>query len=66
MTPGRPDDLISVSAAAGRLGVNASTIYRWIRAGILPSTRIGPHIVRVRVRDVDALQSESGESTENG
>jgi excisionase family DNA binding protein len=58
-----PDDLISVPAAAARLGVNPSTVWRWVDGGVLQAIRIGPRSLRVRVRDVMALVRASGEGS---
>jgi excisionase family DNA binding protein len=49
----RLSDLCTVAEAAERLGVSASTVWRWIDAGKLPALRVGPKAIRIRNRDVD-------------
>ena len=49
--------LVSVAEAAHLLDVSESTIWRWIRAGIIPAYRVGPKRVRLRVEDVRATAS---------
>ena len=49
--------LISVNAAAERLGLNPRTVWRYIRIGDLPAYRVGTTLVRVDPADVDALVS---------
>ena len=42
--PPDPDsDLFTVDQAAEELGVTATTIYRWLRAGLLPGEQTTPH-----------------------
>jgi len=42
-------EVLSIAAAARRLGVGRSSVQRWIDRGILPSARIGdrPYVRRV-------------------
>lgn len=48
------DPLLSVSAAARRLGVNRATIRRWVRKGAISYVELGPHKrKRLRASDVD-------------
>ena len=47
--------LISVEAAAARLGMNPRSIRRYIAEGILPGYRVGTKLVRVDQADVDSL-----------
>ena len=47
--------LISVNAAATRLGLDPRTIRRYISDGVLPGYRVGSTLVRVDQDDVDAL-----------
>ena len=45
-TPPPPDadsDLFTIDHAAKELGVTATTIYRWLRAGLLPGEQTTPH-----------------------
>lgn len=46
------DDLISVSQASKRFGINPETIRVWCRKGAIPHKRIGPRgLIRLRPRD---------------
>jgi DNA invertase Pin-like site-specific DNA recombinase len=49
--PPDPDsDLFTVAQAAGELGAAQSTIYRWLRAGLLPAEQATPHAPwRIRI-----------------
>jgi excisionase family DNA binding protein len=46
--------MLSVPEAARALDMSESTIWRWIRSGLLPAQRIGPKRVRVLEADVRA------------
>lgn len=56
-TPRTPQELRSytVSRAAARLGVSRVTVWRWIRDGHLPATRLGPRTTRISRDDVERL-----------
>ena len=47
--------LISVNAAATRLGLDPRTIRRYVSDGLLPAYRVGSTLIRVDQADVDAL-----------
>lgn len=48
--------LLTVNGAAAYLAVHPSTIRRWIAAGILPASKIGPAgLVRIKPKDLDKL-----------
>ena len=51
--PPDPDsDLFTIEQAARELGVNHTTIYRWLRAGLLPGEQTTPHAPwRIRLTD---------------
>ena len=51
--PPDPDsDLHTIEQAAAELGVNHTTIYRWLRAGLLPGEQTTPHAPwRIRLTD---------------
>ena len=51
-TPRSSPDVIR---AAEHFGVNPRTIYKWIREGYLPATRIGPKLIRISQADLDKL-----------
>jgi len=42
------------------MGVNDSTIRRWIYKGILPAKRIGPRLIQISQSDLDALKQPIG------
>jgi excisionase family DNA binding protein len=48
------DEFLSVAEVAELLKLNKQTVYNWVDAGTLPSTRIGRR-VRIRREDFDAL-----------
>lgn len=57
-----PDDGITVTEVATRIGVDAQTVRNWIRTGKLPATRWGPEgakIIRVDPADVEGLGPRS-------
>jgi excisionase family DNA binding protein len=51
--PPAPDsDVFTIEQAARELGVNHTTIYRWLRAGLLPGEQTTPHAPwRIRLTD---------------
>ena len=51
----KPGAFISLSAAAGILGISVHTLRRRIAAGELPAFRTGKRIIRVRVSDLERL-----------
>lgn len=54
MTESNFDPMLSVSAAARRLGVNRETIRRWVRKGALSYVELGPFKrKKLRQSDVD-------------
>ena len=53
----------SISQAAALFGVSRVTIWRWIRAGLLPVWRLGHRTVRIKSEDLERLlvqRSEAG------
>lgn len=53
--------LITSVEAAHRLGVDDSTIRRWVRNGKLPAFRLAGHGLRIDVTAVDALLIPTGD-----
>ena len=53
------EDLASVPQAAKELGVNFSTVYRWINKGKIRPFRIGSQVF-VTVDDLKALKQQRG------
>lgn len=47
---------LSPAESAEYMGVNESTIRRWIRKGLLPAERVGPRLLRIKRSDLDALK----------
>ena len=47
--------LLSVSDVARELDVSRNTVWKWIGAGTLEVTRLGPKIVRISPTQVDAM-----------
>jgi excisionase family DNA binding protein len=47
--------LITIAAAAELRQVHPRTIRRWIADGRLTAYRVGPHLIRVDVDDLDAM-----------
>lgn len=48
-------DFYSISQAARYLGVNPSTIWRWIEAERLQAYRVGPRTIRIKKDDLDQI-----------
>jgi len=46
-------DLLTVKEVAQRLKVNPQTVRRWIRAGLIPASRVGRRQWRVRGDDME-------------
>ncbi len=45
-------DLLTMEQVAQRLGISLKTVYRWIEAGELPVSMIGPRTYRIFERDL--------------
>src|SRR5579883_367749 len=50
----------SISQAAGLLGVSRVTLWRWIRAGRLPVTRLGHRTARIQHDDLERFLRDAG------
>lgn len=53
-------ELISLAEAAERADVSVRTIRRYISAGRIPAHRVGPRLIKIDARDLDALLSPVG------
>ncbi len=54
-----PEEMLTPKEAAFRLRVSLSLIYKMIREGDLPATRIGEKLIRIKPADLDALYRPS-------
>jgi excisionase family DNA binding protein len=52
-----PDYLLSTRQSCENLGVSRTTLYEWVRDGLITPTRLGPRILRFDIADFDALLS---------
>ncbi len=50
----REREILTVDQAAAYLQIHKGTIYKYIRAGVLPAAKLGK-VYRIYRRDVDAL-----------
>jgi len=55
------EDLLSIPVAAKELGVNFSTVYRWIKKGAVHPFRIGGQVY-IAVEEIERLKRERGEA----
>ncbi|MFD6513852.1 excisionase family DNA-binding protein [Rhodococcus sp. NPDC060176] len=55
--------LITSVEAADRIGVDDSTIRRWVRNGKLPAFRLAGHGLRIDIAAVDALLIPTGDAS---
>lgn len=46
---------MSIQEVADELGVTTRTVRRWVAAGSLDASRVGPRNIRIRAADVDRL-----------
>jgi excisionase family DNA binding protein len=56
--PDQPDQLRSISHAAGRLGVSRATVYRLVHAGELAAVRVGERSTRIADSELDRYIDE--------
>jgi len=47
--------MLTPEEVAQRLGVARLTVYSWIRTGVLPATRLGRRILRIREADLEGF-----------
>ena len=57
--PPTPPGQLTIDQSAAYLQVSRRTIQRRIAAGVLPATRLGPKITRIRQRDLDKLREKA-------
>lgn len=48
-------EMISLNEAASRLDVHYRTVRRWISEGRLSAVRVGPHLLKVDVTELEKL-----------
>jgi excisionase family DNA binding protein len=51
----REEGYVTVAEAAKRLHVSHPTVWRWIKSGRLPASRVGPKSIRIRSADLEQL-----------
>lgn len=51
------DYLLSTRQSCDYLGVSRTTLYEWVRDGLITPARLGPRMLRFDVADLDALLS---------
>ena len=56
----RTPEMISLTDAAQRLGVNYRTIRRWIAAGRIDAVRVGPRLLKIDAAQLDRVMSPVG------
>ncbi|ASW92866.1 helix-turn-helix domain-containing protein [Mycobacterium marseillense] len=52
--------MISLNEAASRLDVHYRTVRRWISEGRLNAVRVGPHLLKVDVAELDKIVKPVG------
>lgn len=50
---------LNLEEAGDYFGVSSKSIRNWIATGLLPAHRIGPHLIRIRRVDLEALASRT-------
>jgi putative resolvase len=57
MTP-KPDapEAVSIRRAAALLGVHEDTVRRWVKAGLVEASRIGPKLLRIPRSEIARLR----------
>lgn len=53
-------DLLTVRQVADLLQVDRRTVQRWIESGMLPAYRVGPVLLRVSARALEAFLRDGG------
>jgi excisionase family DNA binding protein len=60
MSSSQETDYYTVAQAAKVLAVSPSTIWRWIKADILPAYRVGPRKIRIKKEDLFTIITPAG------
>jgi len=55
-------DLVTIPQAAKELGVHFTSVYRWIRKGIIRPFQVGSQVF-ITATDLNALKKERGRKT---
>ena len=63
-TTGFPPQLYTAAEAAAILGVSLKTLRKWLEAGLLPHTRLGPaaRLIRIRAEDIETFLRSSSQA----
>lgn len=51
--------MVSPKEAAAMVSVDRDTIFKWIKQGKLPATKLSRRIIRIRLADLEALIERS-------
>lgn len=62
MTTTRERDYYTVAQAAEMLEVSTTTVWRWIKAELLPAYRAGPKNLRIKKQDLERVITPARES----
>jgi excisionase family DNA binding protein len=57
-------DLLTAEQLAERLGVKPRTVKEWLRAGLIPATRLTPKVIRYDLEQVVTALKRRQEATE--
>jgi excisionase family DNA binding protein len=54
------DDTVTAPECARLLGVHLTTVYRWVRTGVMPARRVGLRRLVIRRADLAAMIGPAG------
>ena len=57
------NDLLTAEQLAERLGVKPRTVKVWLRAGLIPATRLTPKVIRYDLEQVVTVLKQRQEAT---
>ena len=57
------NDLLTAEQLAERLGVKPRTVKEWLRAGLIPATRLTPKVIRYDLEQVVTVLKQRQEAT---